>query len=129
MRSRYTAYTQANTEYIAQTMKPPASDQFDVEEAREWARSLKWLKLDVLNTSQESNKGYVEFIAYFSQNKREQQFHEKSEFHLIDGRWYYINGEIKSPIIKQNASKKMGRNDLCAPDLSVSPPNFSINNN
>src|SRR5579872_6887463 len=45
MRSRYTAYYQVNTDYIARTMKSPAADHFDVKAAREWAKKIKLVML------------------------------------------------------------------------------------
>lgn len=92
MRSRYTAYTQANIEYIMDTMKPPASNHFDAEDARKWAQTVKWRKLEVLKTSQDQDKGFVEFIAYFSHQQQQQKIHEYSEFHRENGRWYYVDG-------------------------------------
>jgi uncharacterized protein YchJ len=52
MRSRYTAYTQANIDYIVKTMKAPANIDFDPVEAKSWAKDVKWLGLEVANTSQ-----------------------------------------------------------------------------
>ncbi len=91
MRSRYTAYTIANTDYIFATMKSPAADGFDAASARKWARKIHWLHLQVLNTSIEGTTGYVEFIATFLEQHIKQEMRELSEFHLIDGRWYYTS--------------------------------------
>lgn len=94
MRSRYTAYTQANISYIIQTMKSPASDNFDALEARKWARRVKWKKLIVLNCSVQDAIGYVEFRAYYSYEQQAQILHELSEFHLIDDVWFYVTGKL-----------------------------------
>jgi SEC-C motif-containing protein len=96
MRSRYTAYTKANINYIVATMKSPASDDYDADDARRWARSLHWLGLQVLHTSTENTTGYVEFIATYLEHHIKEQIHELSEFHLIDGRWYYIRAIDKA---------------------------------
>lgn len=93
MRSRYTAYSQANVEYIADTMKSPAADGFDKPSARAWAKSIIWVKLDVLNSSINGSTGFVEFNATYLEKRIKQHLHEISEFHLIDGRWYYTNGQ------------------------------------
>lgn len=93
MRSRYTAYTQLNVDYIAATMKPPAANDFDKISTRSWARQVKWLKLEVIKSSAEGDKGYVEFIAYLKENGKACELHELSEFHFIDGRWYYVDGK------------------------------------
>lgn len=98
MRSRYTAYSQANIEYIARTMKPPASHGYDAQSAREWAIAVTWRKLEVLHTSMANpKKGFVEFIAHYSHNNQDFHIHELSEFHLRKNQWFYVNGkEIKS---------------------------------
>lgn len=92
MRSRYTAYSKANIDYIISTMKSPAADNFDAVSARKWARSAHWLNLQVIQSRIEQQTGYVEFIATYLERHIKQQIHELSEFHLIDGRWYYITG-------------------------------------
>src|SRR5690348_3977805 len=76
MRSRYTAFTQANISYIVNTMKSPAADNFDDEEAKRWASRVKWEKLEVIEANSNSNKGSVEIIAYFIDDHEEQVVHE-----------------------------------------------------
>lgn len=93
MRSRYTAYTKANVDYIAATMRSPAADGYDKQSAKAWAQSVEWDNLQVLNAKSVGMRGYVEFIANFWENKKHKQIHEKSEFHLIDGKWFYVRGE------------------------------------
>jgi SEC-C motif-containing protein len=98
MRSRYTAYTQANIDYIMKTMKSPAADNFDPQAAKAWAQQVEWLKLDVIRATQDQDKGHVEFMAYFLDNKTKQAIHELSEFHLVDGVWYYVRGTQPKPL-------------------------------
>jgi SEC-C motif-containing protein len=90
MRSRYTAYTQANVDYIARTMRDRALVHFDHQEARTWARSVKWLRLEVLKSGVDGATGFVEFRAYYSYRNQMQVMHELSEFRLEAGQWYYI---------------------------------------
>lgn len=112
MRSRYTAYTQANIEYILLTMRAPATNHFDAVYARKWAQKVKWIKLDVLKTSIRNSIGYVEFVAHFSEENKENIIHELSEFHLDKGEWYYVNGKNmqQTPFISKS---KIKRNDIC----------------
>ena len=98
MRSRYTAYVQANIAYIAKTMRGPALVGFDPHSAAEWTKQIKWLRLEVLNASTitpTDNTAYVEFIAHYLFQGRREKLHEVSEFHRIDGCWYYVDGLIK----------------------------------
>jgi SEC-C motif-containing protein len=114
MRSRYTAYTQANTEYIAETMKAPANRDFNPEEARSWAADVKWLKLEVVTSSQQENEGTVEFIAQYSHEGKRYVLHELSLFRRDDKQWYYVdgNGPQSKPVTR--ATKKIARNDPCS---------------
>lgn len=92
MRSRYSAYSMANTTYIANTMCRPAADGFDIEEARAWASSVTWIKLKVKKAYLKNEKGYVEFEAYYADAKRRYKIHELSEFWFIDNKWVYAHG-------------------------------------
>jgi SEC-C motif-containing protein len=116
MRSRYTAYTLANVDYIATTMKAPANKDFDPETAREWAEQVTWLKCEIVHTKQESqDKGFVEFLAHYADEDKRYILHEISEFHFEDGRWYYVDGrgsDCKS--IPQQNKPSPNRNDPCA---------------
>lgn len=92
MRSRYTAYTLANIPYIMQTMRGTALVGFNPAEAAQWAKQAIWLKLEIKNSSEQGDRGFVEFIASYRWGKEKQTLHEKSEFEKIAGRWYYVNG-------------------------------------
>lgn len=113
MRSRYTAYSQANIDYIVATMTSPASDDFDKEEARQWATKIAWLKLEVLKSGQDGDKGMVEFRAHYAANGKQHAMHEISEFHLVDGQWFYVDGDLPKHQITSVSSEKIGRNDPC----------------
>lgn len=91
MRSRYVAYSMAKIEYIQATMRERALLSFDVTEAKEWALSVKWLKLEVLQHYELSEfYAIVEFCANYRVQNKKQHLHEISEFRQENGRWYYI---------------------------------------
>ncbi len=93
MRSRYSAYTRGDVDYIQKTMCGLASQGFNPDDAREWATRSQWLGLTVIATSMESaTKGFVEFSAHYQLDGKDHQIHERSEFHCIDKRWYYVDG-------------------------------------
>ena len=94
MRSRYTAYTKANITYITKTMRGKASIGFDATEAKEWAKRVKWQRLEIIETKLDNpNKGIVEFKAFFEENGQQGIIHEISEFQRKLGLWYYVNGK------------------------------------
>lgn len=110
MRSRYTAYSKANIDYIERTMKAPALNGFNARETTDWAKDIIWLRLEVVKSAVTGQKGTVEFKVHFRQNNRLHMMHEISEFRLDDGIWYYIDGKGPSKIPNKS---KPGRNDPC----------------
>jgi len=111
MRSRYTAFTQSNIEYIQQTMRPPASLDFDENAAKEWSSSVTWLGLEVISSSENGNSGQVEFRALFKTGNEHRLMQERSLFTKAeDGRWYYIDGEAPQKTVRVT---HVGRNDPC----------------
>ena len=94
MRSRYSAYTMANIDYIKETMRGNALAGFQELDATRWAKRVTWIKLNVLKSVTESlSLGYVEFEASFVDGSHLKSIHEKSEFIFEKGRWYYIGGQ------------------------------------
>lgn len=93
MRSRYTAYSQANIDYILTTMQGNPLKNFNTTSAKQWAESVTWLKLKVIRTYVDPAKpelGFVEFKAYFCDRKQTHVMHEFSKFKKIDQQWFYI---------------------------------------
>jgi len=103
MRSRYTAFTEANMDYFGRTMKAPAATLFHPAETKQWAKSVEWLGLKVIHAETEHARGCVEFMAFFAAQGKRQVLHEKSEFILENGQWFYIDG----------ITPHVGRNDAC----------------
>ena len=111
MRSRYTAYTLANLDYIRDTMRERALAGFNENEAlaRRWAKRVVWIKLAVKQTAIESaTRGHVEFEAFYVENGRLQSIHENSRFTCVDKRWYYTDGKQLPPThSRQRISRTM----------------------
>ncbi|HEU5281812.1 MAG TPA: YchJ family metal-binding protein [Gammaproteobacteria bacterium] len=93
MRSRFTAYHDLNLNYIANTMKPPASVGFEPSASLQWAKDNKWVKLTVVNATQFGNTGTVEFIAYYQHKNKTKHIREVSEFRCDEGKWFYVDGK------------------------------------
>ena len=93
MRSRYTAYHLIDMDYIANTMKSPAADHFDVKATTKWAKKVNWTQLEIIKTIDGSETAYVEFRAHYNLKNKKYILHETSEFSFQDGKWYYVNGE------------------------------------
>ena len=92
MRSRYSAYVLGLADYLLATWHPrtrPAALEADPQ-------GLKWLGLDVRRHAlQDSEHASVEFIARSKLGGRAQRMHETSRFVREDGRWFYVDGDLR----------------------------------
>lgn len=92
MRSRYTAYTKANIDYIAATMHGAAIKNFDFNSAHEFATKTKWIGLKILDSGINSdNTEFVKFQAKYKINGKLEKMIEHSLFEKIDNKWYYTD--------------------------------------
>lgn len=99
MRSRYTAYTLATPaaiEYLVATHHPSTREPRLAESIAAGARALDgWTGLRVLESSVDGDRGVVEFVASFRQQGRPGTLHERSRFVREQGRWLYVDGDIR----------------------------------
>lgn len=94
MRSRYTAYSQANTGYIQHTMRDIAARGFNPIEAKQWASQVEWLGLQVFEHCPiDDNTATVTFAARFKGINGIHFIHEKSQFTRDNQQWFYTDGE------------------------------------
>jgi SEC-C motif-containing protein len=113
MRSRYTAYALAKTDYIKQTMQGKPLIDFNEEGAKQWAQKVTWLSLKVIQAYNENpEKGFVEFVATFIEYNKLNVIHELSEFNQQDGRWFYVDG-VNKHLSGPKSQAKIGRNSSC----------------
>lgn len=92
MRSRYTAYVLQDEVYLLATWhldtRPATLDLKSDPSAR-------WLGLAIKGHSQpDADHATVEFVARYKVGGRAHRLHENSRFERLDGRWYYLDGEL-----------------------------------
>lgn len=95
MRSRYSAFAIGNGEYLFHSHHSSTRRIEEKLEIETWAKSVKWIKLDVMQTKnggQNDETGYVEFKAYFLEKGKVNIIHGKSEFEKENGHWTYVTG-------------------------------------
>jgi SEC-C motif-containing protein len=110
MRSRYSAYARANTDYLLKTMRGKPAQNFDPVAAHEWANTIEWLKLVVLSAPlvpAEAVVGQVDFLARFRELGQIVILQELSFFEKIAGIWYYVSGKSGTKV-PPNASCPCG---------------------
>jgi SEC-C motif domain protein len=111
MRSRFTAYAMHNSVYLKATWEShqcPAEIDFSKETAH-------WQRLEIISIKKggiHDDKGLVEFKAYYLLDGTEYVMHELSRFKKVAGRWFYVEGLVKS-IRKTNEPLLEGKNALC----------------
>lgn len=92
MRSRYSAFVRGDERYVLATWhasKRPSTMGFEP--------GTKWLGLEIVDSRQISDvHAEVEFIARYRVGGRSAvRLHERSRFVREQGRWYYVDGEMK----------------------------------
>jgi len=95
MRSRYTAFTQANVDYLLRSHAVKTRPVKDRKNIERWAKSVIWMGLSILQTEAgeaTDETGYVEFKATFLENGQPGQIHERSLFNRENGKWVYVSG-------------------------------------
>tara|TARA_R110000868_G_scaffold82956_10_gene234110 strand:+ start:1264 stop:1650 length:387 start_codon:yes stop_codon:yes gene_type:complete len=93
MRSRYTAFTMANGDYLMKSHHSSARPVKEKKAIENWAKSVNWIRLEVLETSKgllTDEKGTVTFNAYYFENGKIEVIHEKSAFVKESGNWMYL---------------------------------------
>ena len=94
MRSRYVAYVMGLEAYLLATWHPatrPAALDLDAPPRPQWlGLTIKaHVPLDATHAT-------VEFIARYRIDGRAYRLHERSRFERIDGRWFYVDGDMRS---------------------------------
>ena len=103
MRSRYTAYTQVNIPYIAETTVPAQQPLLDQQAMQLWGDETDWAGLKIISHQPFVSKihSWVEFKAFFNTENGIDAHHERSLFVLIGGRWYFVDPTVPLPSQKQ----------------------------
>ena len=92
MRSRYSAFVLGDAGYLRATWhgsKRPADLALEP--------GIKWLGLEVrASQQQDADHAEVEFVArQRDAGGRATRLHERSRFVREDGRWYYVDGDVR----------------------------------
>jgi len=89
MRSRYSVFVVLNGDYLAETTHVSKRKGNSKEAYLKSAKNTKWLKLEIISADFDT----VEFKAYYMNKKFQTDvLHEKSNFKIEEGKWYYVDG-------------------------------------
>lgn len=96
MRSRYTAYTYLNENYLLNTWH---SSTRPTHLSLKENQPDKWLGLKIINLVNggiHDQLGCVEFVARYKTNGKAGRLHEISEFVYESGQWFYVRAQAQS---------------------------------
>jgi len=92
MRSRYSAFVLGLTDYLLATWHSSTRPATIAPNEP----GLQWLGLQVRrHTPMDAHHAEVEFVARSKLGGRAHRLHELSRFVREDGRWYYVDGDLR----------------------------------
>jgi SEC-C motif-containing protein len=93
MRSRYSAFVLGLDAYLLATWHP---DTRPTALELETMPPTQWQGLTVKSHQpMDASHATVEFVARYKLNGRAYKLHEVSRFEQVNGRWFYVDGEIR----------------------------------
>ena len=97
MRSRYSAFVTKNFDYLNETQHPQTRSPKDIEANQQWAEAVTFTGLEILRSSEDGNKGMVEFKAHYKDTASKEAIvhHEISSFRKQAGLWYFREGKLQ----------------------------------
>ena len=93
MRSRYAAYVLGQESYLFATWHPdtrPATLELDTRPRPQWLGLAVKSHMPL-----DDSHATVKFVARYKLNGRAFKLRETSRFERVDGRWLYVDGEIR----------------------------------
>jgi len=109
MRSRYSAFYLRDVEYLLRSLAPQSRKPDDRSQLEATIGATQWLGLQILSKEKlvaGQSQAWVEFVAFYKDGSNIRQLHEKSEFLLESGHWFYVKGQMLPEV-------KWGRNQAC----------------
>jgi len=117
MRSRYSAFTKGDIDYLYETLSPDQRSDFNRTATSDWANKSQWRGLEIVETEQGlegDSVGKVTFVAHFTRDGKPLTHKEKSLFRRdpAKGVWFFAEElSLKSaPVV---LGPQPGRNDPC----------------
>ncbi len=117
MRSRYSAYTLVEVDYLINTVCADKKHEHTAEAIKQWAEASEWLALEIIECQgggADDSEGTVEFMATYKEDGTPRHHHELAQFRKDDGQWKFFDGLPAKPRQIKRDEPKVGRNDPCS---------------
>lgn len=128
MRSRYTAYTKGEWEYLEQTRHHQDLQETIFTRSNLRSEEICWNKLEILKIEKGGafdETGKVHFIAHYSENGEPKTLQENSAFLKEKGRWYY--SQLKSKVIPASRKPSLSKSKIPSKPLVRNQPKIRRN--
>ncbi|ORU92937.1 MAG: zinc-binding protein [Cycloclasticus sp. symbiont of Bathymodiolus heckerae] len=112
MRSRFTAFTLHEFQYLIDTHHPSKRQTTDLLELQSGSDKTTWFKLTIHRIKlglANNDKGLVEFSAFFNENGQFFELRETSSFIKEAAQWLYLEGNSHI----EHINLKIKRNEPC----------------
>lgn len=117
LRSRYTAFTRGDVDYILETHHSKTKADVKREEIEEWSKSSEWLGLRVVQKEAgeaSDSQGTIVFCAGYKADGKVQEHWEQSFFEKEGTTWKFLDAKGVQFGPYKRTEPKIGRNDPCA---------------
>ena len=90
MRSRYSAFVLADIKYLGKSHHSSTRlSEKEYKELERWTKSVKWVKLEIINAAKDT----VRFNAFFIENGSLESIQENSSFCKENNHWVYLDAK------------------------------------
>ena len=116
LRSRYTAFTRGDIDFILSTHHTRTRSEVKREEIEDWSKSSKWIGLKIVQKEagqSSDNQGTIVFCAQYAADGKTHDHWEQSFFEKEDGEWRFLDAKGIQVGPYRRAEPKTGRNDPC----------------
>ncbi|MCM2323466.1 MAG: YchJ family metal-binding protein [Oligoflexia bacterium] len=115
LRSRYTAFTRGDVDYILGTHHSRTRGEIKRDEIEDWSRNSKWLGLEIVqqDPGETADQATIIFCARYETEGKPQEHWERSLFEKEAGEWRFVDAQGLQQGPYRRAEPKVGRNDPC----------------
>ncbi|MGZ6332710.1 MAG: YchJ family protein [Bdellovibrionota bacterium] len=121
LRSRYTAFTRGDVDYILETHHGKTRKDVSREEIADWSKNSEWLGLKIVQQeagTEKDEQGTIVFCATYKSpgeagEAKTEEHWEQSYFEKENGEWRFLDAKGIQTGPYRRAEPKTGRNDPC----------------